>query len=90
MNSANVNLNIRMDRELKNNLDALCNELGLTVSAAINIYAKAMVRCGGIPFDVRIDMPNKETLQAMKNAEDEKNLSRRFHSVKELMEDLNA
>ncbi len=90
MSSANVNLNIRMDRELKNNLDVLCSELGLTVSAAINIFAKAMVRHGGIPFDVRIDMPNEELLQAMKNVEEGKNLSRRFHSVKELMEDLNA
>ena len=90
MSSANVNLNIRMDRELKNNLDVLCSELGLTVSAAINIFAKAMVRHGGIPFDVRIDMPNEELLQAMKNVEERKNLSRRFHSVKELMEDLNA
>jgi len=90
MSSANVNLNIRMDRELKNNLDVLCSELGLTVSAAINIFAKAMVRHGGIPFDVRIDMPNEELLQAMKNVEEGKKLSRRFHSVKELMEDLNA
>lgn len=33
---------------------------------------------------------NDETLQTMKNIEEEKNLSRKFKSVKDLMEDLKA
>lgn len=37
-----------------------------------------------------MDVPNKETLEAMNNTLDGKNLSRSFESVAELMEDLNA
>ena len=44
MSTSTVNLNIRMEKNLKEELDKLCKELGLTTSTAINIFAKAMVR----------------------------------------------
>ena len=43
----------------------LCNELGLTMTAAVNIFAKAMVRRQGIPFEISLDVPNAETLAAI-------------------------
>ena len=55
MTTSNVSLNIRMDKDLKNNLSNLCDELGMNVSTAFTIFAKAMVRRGGIPFDVALD-----------------------------------
>lgn len=88
---AQANVNIRMDAELKNNLDQLCDELGMTVSTAVNIFAKAMVRKGGIPFDVRIDVPNQETLEAFKEIEEmKKNPSayKRYTNVRKMMEEL--
>ena len=62
MTTSNVSLNIRMDKDLKNNLSNLCDELGMNVSTAFTIFAKAMVRRGGIPFDVALDEPNKENV----------------------------
>ena len=44
----------------------------------------------GIPFDVRAEIPSGETLRAIENVENGRNLSRSFSSVAELMEDLNA
>ena len=38
----------------------------------------------------RADIPNEETLEAMRNVKNSVNLSREFHSVEELMEDLDA
>ena len=84
---AQTNINIRMDDALKQQFDHLCNELGLTMTTAFNIFAKTMVRQQGIPFDVSLNVPNAETLAAMNNG---KNLSKSFHSVADLMEDLNA
>ncbi len=52
---AQTNVNIRMDDSLKQQFDTLCNELGLTMSTAINIFAKTMVRQQGIPFEVSLD-----------------------------------
>ena len=39
---------------------------------------------------VKNEIPNEETLAAMRNVQKGVNLSREFHSVAELMEDLNA
>lgn len=33
-------VNIRMDEELKKNMDEICKELGITMSAAFNMFAK--------------------------------------------------
>ena len=50
-----TNVNIRMDETLKQQFDHLCNELGLNMSTAINIFAKTMVRQQKIPFEVSHD-----------------------------------
>ncbi|MBS6315216.1 MULTISPECIES: hypothetical protein [Porcipelethomonas] len=41
-------------------------------------------------FSNSSDIPNNETLTVMNDVNNNKNLSREFHSVAELMEDLNA
>ncbi len=87
---AQTNVNIRMEENLKKQFDNLCNELGLTMTSAINIFAKTMVRQRGIPFEISLHIPNEETLQAIDDVNNERNLSGPFHSVAELMEDLNA
>lgn len=63
---AQTNINIRMDEDLKRDFDRLCGELGLNMTAAFNIFAKTMVRQNGIPFPVSLDIPNAETLLAIK------------------------
>lgn len=45
-------LSVRMDAELKSQLDALCADVGMTTSTAINMFAKAFVRERRLPFDV--------------------------------------
>ena len=87
---AQTNINIRMDDTLKQQFDHLCNELGLTRTAAFNIFAKTMVRQQKIPFEISLNVPNAETLAAIDDVNHGRNLSKSFHSVSELMEDLNA
>ena len=48
-------VNFRMDTDLKNNMDALCKELGLSMTTAFTIFASKMTREKRIPFDVAID-----------------------------------
>ena len=48
-------VNIRMDEDVKKNMEKLCNELGITISAAFNIFARKMIRENGIPFEVTAD-----------------------------------
>lgn len=87
---AQTNLNIRIDENLKENFDKICNELGFNMSTAVNIFAKTMVRQQALPFVVSLDTPNQETIEAIHDAIHGKNLSKTFHSVAELMEDLNS
>ena len=79
-----------MDKNLKIRFEKVCNELGLSMSTAFTVFAKTMVRQQRVPFDISLEVPNEETLKSIENIEKGKNLSKRFTSVEELMEDLNA
>jgi len=57
-----------MDSDVKAEADALFNELGMSLTTAINIFVRESLREGGIPFAVKIDNPNKETIAAMLEA----------------------
>ena len=60
---AQTNVNIRMDAELKKQLDLFCSEIGITASAAFNIFAKAVVRQQRIPFELSLNTPNETTVK---------------------------
>lgn len=66
---ATTNVSIRMDTELKAQADELFAELGMNLSTAVNIFVRQSLREGGIPFEIRTDRPNKETIAAMLEAE---------------------
>lgn len=85
-----TNLNIRVDEELKRKAEAIFNELGLNMSTAINMFLRYSVRYGGIPFELRIEKPNEETLSAIDDVNNNRSMSKTFDNVKALMEDLNA
>ena len=54
---------------LKAQADALFTELGMNLTTAFNIFVRQSLREGGIPFEVRLEQPNKETVAAMLEAE---------------------
>lgn len=47
---ASVNVTIRMDADDKAKAEKLFTELGLTMNAAFNMFAKQCIREQGIPF----------------------------------------
>ncbi len=66
---AQTNVNIRMDEATKIAFDKFCEEIGLSVSAAFNIFAKTVVREQRIPFELTTEIPNADTITAMKEVE---------------------
>ena len=64
-----TNISIRMDTELKAQAEALFGELGMNLTTAFNIFVRQAIREGGIPFEIKLDRPNKETAAAMREAE---------------------
>lgn len=64
-----TNISIRMDSDLKEQADELFNELGMNLTTAFNIFVRQSLREGGIPFAIKTERPNKETVAAMLEAE---------------------
>lgn len=48
-------VNFRIEETTKKQLEQICNELGITMSTAFNMFAKKVIREKRIPFDVSID-----------------------------------
>ena len=90
MAGTTTNISIRMDSELKAQADALFAELGMNLSTAFNIFVRQSLREGGIPFEIKLEQPNKETVAAMLEAEritKDPNV-KHYTNLDELFEDL--
>lgn len=62
---ATTNLNIRTDKEIKDQAEQIFAEIGITMSTAVNIFLRTAVREHGIPFALKIDVPNDTTAAAI-------------------------
>ena len=58
---------VRIDAELKHNVEQILSQLGMTTSQAINLFMKKIERERGIPFELKL--PNDEILKAIEEAE---------------------
>lgn len=52
---AQAMVNFRMDSQLKNDMESVCKEMGLTPSAAYNLFAKKVTQERRIPFEITAD-----------------------------------
>ena len=62
---ASTNLNIRTDKAVKDQAEAIFNELGLNMTTAVNMFLKTVIRQNGITLDFRLDVPNETTASAI-------------------------
>ena len=84
-----VSTNISLNPTLKEESIKLFSQFGLDLSTAISLFLQQSVREKRIPFEIRIDIPNEETKQALaeKEAMKDKNKYKRYSSFSELLED---
>ena len=69
MATTTSNYTCRIDKELRSQSEALFGALGMNLGTAINVFLRKSVRVGGFPFEVNLDGPNRETIEAMIEAE---------------------
>ena len=62
---ATTNLNIRTDKAIKDQAEEIFNELGLNMTTAINMFLRTAIREHGIPFELKLDVPNEKTAAAI-------------------------
>lgn len=65
-----TNLNIRTDKEVKTSAEKVFAQLGLNMSTAVNIFLRQAIRQGGLPFEVKLDVPNETTAAAIREGKD--------------------
>lgn len=62
---ATTNLNIRTDKAIKDQAEKIFNELGLTMTTAVNMFLRTAIRENGIPFELKLEIPNEATAAAI-------------------------
>lgn len=62
-------LSTRIDHETKVAFTTICDEVGLSPSQALKIFARAVINHGGIPFEIKARQPNEVTAAAIKELE---------------------
>ena len=85
-----ASITIKTDAEVKKEFNDICEELGLNMSVAINMFMKTVLRERGIPFELKLQEPNELTLKVLDEAEKGENLNGPYETIDELMEALNA
>ena len=56
------------EKEIKESAEIVLSQLGLTMSAAVNIFLRQVIRENGIPFELKLKEPNTETIEAIQEA----------------------
>lgn len=90
---ATTNMSIRMDTELKKQAESMLSSMGLNMTTAMNMFLRQVVRQGRIPFEIATDIPNAETMSAIKEMDDMitgKIPAKKYSNVDELFEDLES
>ncbi len=85
-----VTVSIKTDKKVKEDFSYFCDEVGLNMSSAINMFMKTVLREQRIPFEIGIKNVNADTKMILDDVLREQNLSCEFNSVEDLMRDLNA
>lgn len=52
-------LNLRIESELKNKAELVTKELGITMTSAVTLFLKALIREEGLPFDIKLAKEKK-------------------------------
>lgn len=81
-------LNIRINPEVKKQVEATLDDLGLTMAEAVNIFFKQIIMTESIPFMIKKPKLNAETLQAMEDANLGKNVSKGYTNLDEMWADI--
>lgn len=50
-----INVNFKLDADVKKSMEQACSDMGLSMSAAFTIFAKKVARERRIPFEITAD-----------------------------------
>lgn len=85
-----TSMTIRMNKEIKEEAQKLFSSLGMDMTTAINVFLRQAIYFRGFPFEICLDIPNEETLEAINEVRELKKdpNKKTYGSFAELLEDL--
>lgn len=90
---ATTNITMRIEEDLKTQLQQLVSNLGMDMTTFFTISAKQAVREQRIPFDISMNIPNAETREAIEEIRQMKqnpSVGKTYTDVDEMMKELLA
>ncbi|MBO7085932.1 MAG: type II toxin-antitoxin system RelB/DinJ family antitoxin [Bacilli bacterium] len=87
---AKVNTNISIDQNLKIESVKLFSSFGLDLSTAITLFLQQSVREQRIPFEIRINIPNETTKEALSELDEmkDKKKYKRYSNFEEILDEV--
>ncbi|MDR2706215.1 MAG: type II toxin-antitoxin system RelB/DinJ family antitoxin [Planctomycetaceae bacterium] len=76
-------IQIQIDDSMKIAADNLFSSFGLDTQTAVKMFLTAAIENDEIPFSLKPSIPNAETLEAIEDVRQRRNLSDTYHSAKE-------
>ena len=86
-------ISLRVDDDVKRGAEQALNDIGLSMSTAINVFLRKVAREHRIPFELSADIPNSETMEAIQEVKKLKanpDLGKTYTDVDQMIEDLLA
>ena len=86
-----TSMTIRTDKEVKQQASEIFDALGMDMTTAVNVYLRQAIRYKGFPFELKVDVPNEETLEAIQEVQQMKNnplMGKSYTDVDDMMKEL--
>ncbi len=85
-------LNIRIEPELKKEVEGTLNDLGMNIAEAVTIFLKQVVLTDSIPFVIKKPKFSDDMLEAIAEADEilkNPNKYKSYNNLGEILEDIN-
>ena len=70
MKNTNSPINVMVDSKTKEEATVILKDLGLSMSSAITLFLRQVIKNDGLPFEVKNKTSNKEIIDALKEAQE--------------------
>lgn len=84
-----MTINVRVNADDKKIFEQFCEDVGMNVSTAVNMFIKSVIREQKLPFEVKSDISNEIIYQKLKEAEKEMKNTKKRYSISEIEESMN-
>lgn len=81
-------LHIRVKPEVKEKVEQTLEELGLSITEAVNVFLNQVILQEGIPFRIEKPKYNRETILTLEDVKKGKNISKTFDTAEEMFKEL--